>query len=263
MTDLVCLSLDVEEFDAPLERARAISEDDQFRVSREGLERVLAMLKVRRVPVTLFTTVRFAQRFPDLIRDAARTHEIASHAWAHSTFSNDDPLRSREELSRIAGVPVIGFRMPRMAPVDKAALAAAGYRYDASENPVWLPGRYNNFFKPRLPYLTGDLVTIPASATPLLRVPLFWLSFKNFPQWLYRSACAETLAVDGAINTYFHPWEFADLSGFEVPWYAKRIDGERLTDRLGAWIEWIAPRARFATYAAYHARIRARQPSQR
>lgn len=254
---LACLSFDVEEFDAPIERGQPIADEQQFETSRTGLERVLAVMDARGAPCTLFCTVRFAQRYSNFIRSAAARHEIASHGWAHSTFSNADLRRSREELERISASPVTGFRMPRMAPVDKAELERAGYRYNASENPIWLPGRYNNFFKPRLPYLTGTLLNIPASATPLLRFPLFWLSFKNCPQWLYRAACARVIAADGAMNTYFHPWEFADLSPFSLPAYAKRIDGEVLAARLDRWLAWAAPRVTFATYAQLAARVRA------
>lgn len=256
MTALACLSFDVEEFDAPLERGQQISEEQQFETSRIGLERVLAVMDARRAPCTLFCTARFARRYPDLIRSAAARHEIASHGWAHSKFAAADLGRSREELERISGTPVIGFRMPRMAPVDKGEVLAAGYRYNASENPVWLPGRYNNFFRPRLPYLTDGLLNIPASATPIVRFPLFWLSFKNFPGWLYRAGCARVLSSDGALNTYFHPWEFADLAAFALPGYARRLDGERLAARLSGFLDWLAPRATPATYATLASRWR-------
>jgi len=255
---LACLSFDVEEFDAPLERGQQVPDDVQFETSRLGLERVLQVLRVRSAPCTLFCTVRFAQCYPDLIRSAAERHEIASHGWAHARVPVEDLRRSREELERIAGRPVIGFRMPRMAPVSKLELIRAGYRYNASEHPTWLPGRYNNFFKPRRPCFFGELLTIPASVTPVVRFPLFWLSFKNIPGPFYRAACAWSLRWDRSINLYLHPWEFADLSAFNLPAHAKRIDAERLVERFASFIEWLGTRARFATYAELDARFRER-----
>jgi len=251
---LACLSFDVEEFDAPEERGQRVPEETQFETSRAGLERVLAVLEAHGATSTLFCTARFAQRYPSLIRAAAERHEIASHGWAHSTFATEDLRRSREELERISGAPVTGFRMPRMAPVDKPELVKAGYGYNASENPTWLPGRYNHFFEPRRPYMTGVLVNIPASVTPMARLPLFWLSFKNFPRPVYRAACCRCLGSDGALNVYFHPWEFASLAPFNLPGYAKRIDGERLVARLDNWLAWLAAKARFATYSELAAR---------
>ncbi len=258
MTPLACISFDAEEFDAPVERGRQIAEETQFETTRAGLARVLDVMESHGAPCTLFCTVKFAQRYPDLVRAAAASHEIASHGWAHSTFSLEDLARSRVELERIAGKPVIGFRMPRMAPVSKAELRKAGYRYNASEHPTWLPGRYNNFFKPRRPYFVGGLLNIPASVTPVVRFPLFWLSFKNLPSPLYRAACAWSLWWDRSINIYMHPWEFTDLAAFDLPSHARRIDGERLIARLDSWVAWLARRARVATYAEFDAALRER-----
>ena len=69
---------------------------------------------------------------------------------------------------------------------------------------------------------------MPASVTPLLRLPLFWLSFKNLPGWLIRPASAWTLRADGYLVLYFHPWEFADLSPYPLPRYVRRVHGVSL-----------------------------------
>jgi hypothetical protein len=150
-----------------------------------------------------------------------------------------------------------------MAPTDPTKIAAAGYIYNASENPIWLPGRYNHFFSPRRPRVdgttAGPLVQIPASATPLLRVPLFWLAFKNLPMPLIRAASARCLASDRSLNTYFHPWEFMEIGGFGLPGVARRIDGRPLLERLRSYIRWLAARAQFATYNTLAERARQEQ----
>jgi hypothetical protein len=148
-----------------------------------------------------------------------------------------------------------------MAPTDPAQIAAAGYTYNAGENPIWLPGRYNHFFSPRQPRLVttiaGPLVQIPASATPLLRIPLFWLAFKNLPMPLVRAASRRVLSADGSLNTYFHPWEFMEIGEFGLPGVVRRIDGRPMLDRLGGYLRWLAPRAEFATYNTLAERARA------
>jgi len=97
----------------------------------------------------------------------------------------------------------------------------------------------------------GRLVQIPASATPLVRLPLFWLAFKNFPMPVYQAASRWCLASDGALNAYFHPWEFTDLSAQPLPRFVKRLSGEALASRMRAYLGWLGRRAHFATYAEY------------
>src|SRR5262245_1699419 len=174
----VCLTFDVEEFDVPLEYGHWVPADEQDGVSAAGLRAVLRLLEELAVPATLFCTALFAERHPELIRQAAAAHEIASHGVRHAGLAPGDPRRARERLERVLGAPVRGFRAPRMAPVAAAELAAAGYAYDSSEHPTWIPGRYNRLGTPRRAAWRDGLLSVPASVTPVLRLPLFWLSFK-------------------------------------------------------------------------------------
>jgi hypothetical protein len=155
------------------------------------------------------------------------------------------------------GVPVRGFRAPHMSEVAAAELAAAGYAYDSSEHPTWIPGRYNRLGVPRRAVRRDGLLSVPASVTPLLRLPLFWLSFKNLPGWLIRLASAWTLRADGYLVLYFHPWEFADLSAYPLPRYVRRVHGPRLVRRLARYLRWLSARATFVTLAEFE---RTRRP---
>ena len=40
------------------------------------------------------------------------------------------------------------------------------------------------------------------------------------------------LKKDGYLSLYFHPWEFCDLSSYQLPKYVKRIDNNQLLERL-------------------------------
>lgn len=253
------LSFDVEEFDLPVEYGRAIPLDEQLRVGSEGLERVLDLLARRGVRATLFTTGVFAEARPGLVQRAVRDgHEIASHGWSHSSWNDSDAARSRGALERVAGTPVRGFRMARMAPVGESVLADAGYTYNSSEHPTWIPGRYNNLSRPRRPFLGagGRIVNIPASVSPAVRIPLFWLSFKNMPPVLYRAVVRWTLATDGDVNFYFHPWEFADLGGYGLGPLSTGVNGRALVDRLDRFLSWLGPRVEWTTFGTYAERWR-------
>jgi hypothetical protein len=245
------LSLDVEEFDIPEEYGQKLSPEEKLAVSVQGLLRVLDLLDELSVVATCFTTAVFAQGHPELIRRIVTRHELASHGFAHSTFAEEDLLRSRLALEAIGQVPVTGFRRPRFAPTRLEAIAEAGYQYNSSENPIWLPGRYQNFFRPRLPYRAADHWQIPVTASPLIRFPLFWLSFKNAPGAIFNAMSIWTLKTDGFINLIFHPWEFADLAGYRLPAYVRRPDGEVLLRRLRNYLQFLAHSAEFATFTSF------------
>lgn len=247
----VLLSFDVEEFDAPVACGRAMSMEQQMEVGGRGYARVLGLLEQLRVPATMFTTANFARWHPEMVRDAAVVHETASHGFVHATFEEADLLRSKQALEEVSGRPVRGFRRARLQPTRPQAMLDAGYVYDSSENPIWLPGRYNNLRKPRVPYRKGALLEVPISASPILRVPLFWLAMKNVPMTLVKSASTRCLAHDGVLNVFWHPWEFVDLKSSGLPKYMRRVDGEALCDRLGGYVEWLKSRATFRTFTTW------------
>ncbi|GAC1437844.1 MAG: polysaccharide deacetylase family protein [Sediminibacterium sp.] len=226
------LSFDVEEFDMPLEYGCRINETAQMEVGKKGLDAIVPVLEAHDLTTTLFTTASFAMQYPDDIRRLAQTHEIASHTLYHSAFVNAHLLQSKQILEKISGKTVTGLRMPRMRKVSVEEVKKAGYTYDSSVNPTWLPGRYNNFRLPRTVYTEEGLTRMPASVSPLLRVPLFWLSFKNLPYPLFKMFLQQTLAKDGYACLYFHPWEFTDIRGYGLPGYTRKLCGEPLLNRL-------------------------------
>ena len=238
----VLLSFDIEEFDMSAEYGKVLPIEEQIMISADGTKILLDILKEHKISATFFSTVVFASRATDLIKRIVDDgHELASHGYFHSQFENKHLLESKLELEKISGKSVTGFRMARMMPVEDKAITDAGYLYNSSLNPVYLPGRYNNFFKPRTVFHKGRLVQIPASATPIIRLPLFWLSFHNLPQSLYRLACRYTINTDQYLNIYFHPWEFIDLtqSKFGLPKFVSRNSGTLMITRFNSWIAWL------------------------
>lgn len=229
----ILLTFDVEEFDLPIEYGISISKDEQMEVGRKGLEILKSkVLSQQDVYCTLFTTANFAQTFPELIRSLSMQHEIASHTYFHSSFKTEDLKLSRQALEKIISKEVNGLRMPRMKQVAPSDVRTAGYLYDSSINPTWIPGRYNNLKMPRMPFMVNDIIKIPVSVSPFMRIPLFWMAFKNFPYFYFRNLALRTLKHDGHLLLYFHPWEFTELESYHLPWLIKRKSGDELLNKL-------------------------------
>ena len=247
----IILTFDVEEFDMPLEYNQTISVAEQMHIGKLGLDAITPILLQPDIACTLFTTANFAQHYPESIATLAQTNEIASHTFYHSSFEEKDLLLSKIALEKIIGQPIFGLRMPRMRAVAMQAVIDAGYSYDSSINPTYLPGRYNNFHLPRKKYVDAGMVRFPVSVTPNLRIPLFWLSFKNFPYFLFKKLAIQTLKKDGYLSLYFHPWEFTDISHIQIPIFTKRHAGTVLLNRLQQLITDLKNEGSFCTMHQY------------
>jgi len=256
----VILSFDIEEFDLPTEFGAEISHDDMFSIAGEGSERILKVVNDAGVRTTFFVTAAFAQAFPELVRRMRDSgHEIASHGFSHTSFEPADLKRSREALEAIVGTPVRGFRMARLAKVGKQDILDAGYRYESSLNPVWLPGRYSNFTAPLRPFREDcGLWQMPVSAVPVARFPLFWLSFKNLPLCVYLPLAKTAMAATGFFNMYSHPWEYHERAAeaqWNIPRYIVRHAGQDQCERLRRLIDSLKRSGTFETFGDYLARI--------
>jgi hypothetical protein len=134
---------------------------------------------------------------------------------------------------------------------EEREIMNAGYSYNSSMNPTFIPGRYNNFFKKRKAHYSGDLFSIPISVTPIIRLPLFWLSFKNLPLKLYQFLSGITLNSDRYLNIFFHPWEFTDISQFNLPNYIKKDSGEKMLKKLEKYLVWLKSKGEFITFSEF------------
>jgi len=244
----ILFSIDLEEFDIPEEYGQRISKEEKLGASMQGMLRLYELFQTRQLKTTVFSTAYFAEQQPELVRMIAKDHEIGSHTYNHSSFNIDDLALSRKALQQITGQEIYGLRMPRMGNVDPVEIKKAGYLYDSSLNPTWIPGRYNHLNKPRTAFFKNEIWEIPVSVTPLFRLPVFWLAFKNFPLGVYKNLCETILKKDKVLVTYVHPWEFSDLSKYKLPFYIKRLHGERLVRRLEKLIDFLQYRGEFISH---------------
>lgn len=247
----ILLTFDVEEFDIPLEYGITISDEEQMAVGKRGLDAIDAVLEDADVRCTLFTTAHFALQYPEKIATLSQRHEIASHTFFHSSFKKEDLKNSRQALEEITSKKVFGLRMPRMKKIETGWIKDAGYTYDSSVNPTWIPGRYNNLSTPRTYYMENGITKFPVSVSPNLRIPLFWLAFKNFPYVYFRKLALQSLKKDGYLCLYFHPWEFTDLTNYKLPAWTKKKSGIELLNQLKRFISDMKKEGEFITIHSF------------
>lgn len=243
---MILLSFDTEEFDVPREHGVDYSLEEGMKVSVTGTHRILDVLKRNGVRATFFCTGNFAGHAPEVMkRIMDEGHEVACHGVDHWRPADTDFARSKEIVERITGRTVYGYRQPRMFPVLESEIRRVGYRYNSSLNPAFIPGRYMHLTEPRTWFMKDGVMQIPASVTPWLRFPLFWLSLHNLPQWLYHWLTRRTLSHDGYFVTYFHPWEFYELKEhpeLKMPFIIRNHSGQQMMERLDSLIKMLKGR---------------------
>jgi hypothetical protein len=239
---MILLSFDIEEFDMPFEYGKNLGFDEQLAISTEGTLAILDILREANIKATFYCTANYAKHKTDIIlKIVEEGHELASHGYFHSEFIPEHLASSKKVLESIADTPVKGYRMARMMPVDEKEIQKAGYKYNSSINPTWLPGRYNNFKKPRTWFWQDGVLQLPSSVSPLIRFPLFWLTFHNLPMFILQWLSGITHRKDGYLNLYFHPWEFTDLykpEKYGFPGYVMRKSGEDFIACIKHYITW-------------------------
>ena len=259
-TRFVMLSFDTEEFDIPREQGRTIPMEEKIRVSEEGANLILDILKQESIRATFFCTTTLLLNAPELAdRIINEGHEMASHGCDHANPQPEHVVESKLLLENEFGVRIHGYRQPRMFKVDNNVLLREGYSYNSSINPAFIPGRYMNLNLSRVPFVKEGILQIQASVTPWFRFPLFWLSTHHLPMWLYELLVRRTLKHDGFFNTYFHPWEFVRIlhvPEYGVPFLIGHNTGKPMQKRLRHLIQTLkAEGAVFITYHEFAKRI--------
>lgn len=257
---MILLSFDAEEFDVPREHGVDYSLEEGMKVSVIGTNRILDVLKRNGVRATFFCTGNFAEHAPEVMkRIMDEGHEVACHGVDHWQPADTDFARSKEIVERVTGQTVYGYRQPRMFPVLESEIRRVGYRYNSSLNPAFIPGRYMHLTEPRTWFMKDGVMQIPASVTPWLRFPLFWLSLHNLPQWLYHWLTRRTLNHDGYFVTYFHPWEFYELKEhpeLKMPFIIRNHSGQQMTERLDSLIKMLKVRSHeFITFNEFAEKV--------
>ncbi len=251
------LSFDTEEFVIPAEQKIEIPFEQIISVSKEGTEVILDTLKQAGVPATFFCTTNLLLHAPSVgKRIVEEGHEMASHGCDHRHPLPEHVIQSKPLLEEAFGVTIRGYRQPQMFPVNNITLREQGYLYNSSLNPAFIPGRYMHLTTPRTAFWQDGVLQIPASVTPWVRFPLFWLAEHHLPQIMYEALVMRTLRHDGYFNTYFHPWEFVAINkvpAYGIPYIIGHRCGSIMQQRLAHLIARLQKEdVQFITYTQFY-----------
>ena len=185
-----------------------------FRGIEEGAPALLALFGELGIPATYFTTGQVAELYPGAVRalvDAG--HELGCHGVTHTAFDTLDEPTARWEIESSAArlrefAPVTSFRAPylRFPEGYVPLLEDAGFALDSS-----LAKYKRSYHAPRAP---TTLTRIPATMTSsVLRLPA-WIR----DPWL--------ASFRDPVVLFVHPWEFVDLTGYDLRWDCRLRTGE-------------------------------------
>jgi peptidoglycan/xylan/chitin deacetylase (PgdA/CDA1 family) len=152
---------------------------------RVGVPRILDVLRRHAVSASFFMPAVCAEIDPgETLRILAEGHEIGLHGWIHENNSLLDPatereliLRAQDVLTRLIGVPPVGFRSANwdLSPHTIEIVAELGLLYDSSlmadEDPYELlvDGRLSGVVEIPVEWLRDDAVYLMFNRTPATR----------------------------------------------------------------------------------------------
>jgi hypothetical protein len=255
---MICLTVDVEEYNWPALRSKFAYDAGETRYSFEGNQKLLALFARKRVRATFFVTGTFAQAHPDQIKAIrAAGHEVASHGFVHHYRNNarlkveEDVAKSKQVIEGILGEPILGFRSPQVQYSERLlrAIAAAGFTYDSSLHPAWAPGYYNRRSFSLAPFrpLKGEpLLEIPIAVFPKSRYMISWLAMRTLGAWWAIRASKQLLALGITPNLYVHSLECVPMKARGVPFYFFWRTGDGFVRTIERYID-AFPHEKFGT----------------
>ena len=257
MKKYILLTFDIEEFDLPFKYGVKINEREMYNISREGTDNLLALLEKYEIKATFFITALFAKKYPFLIRELGKKHEIGLHGYAHSDsyeeLSKKETVarlkKAKDILEKISNKKIVSFRAQRLQKIDCSLLRKVGLEVDSSILPTFIPlsltytlGRIENLFKSRKIFSEKGVTEIPLTVTPIVRLPLLWITFRNMPM-IYAKTCTKwALINNNFVNLVFHPWEFIDIRRLKIPFLIKNNTGDKFSKKIENYIRWAKKR---------------------
>jgi polysaccharide deacetylase family protein (PEP-CTERM system associated) len=222
------MTVDVEDYFQVQAFAGCIERDAWTRMPSRveaNVDLILERFDRAAVSATFFTLGWIAERHGTMVRRiVAAGHELASHGYNHTRVDAQDPMRFREDISRtrqlledVGGVPVRGYRAASFS-IDAGnqwaycVLAAAGFRYSSSVNPI-RHDLYGMPDAPRTPYWPegGTVCEIPMTTFRICGRN--WPCsgggyFRLLPYPVFRRGLTYVNRNERSPGVfYFHPWE--------------------------------------------------------
>jgi polysaccharide deacetylase family protein (PEP-CTERM system associated) len=196
--------------------------------------RLLDILDESGAQATCFFLGWVAQRFPHLVREAAkRGHEIASHGYSHILAYQvtadefyEDAVRAKQAIEDISGHAVWGYRASGFSVTEATPwffekLIEAGYRYDSSVFPA--PRGHGGLREGQsAPYeieSPAGFMEFPVSVERVAGFPVCFFGggyLRLFPFSVIRQMTRRVLRQGRPVIFYVHPREI-DLQAPRLP----------------------------------------------
>jgi len=238
----VALTIDVEQDVPPYLNT--------WRGMEKGLPLLLGLLAKHDIRATFFVTGRVAERYPRLVKQISRRHEVACHGYEHERFDRLGPGKQLQRielatkiLTKVVGQRPLGFRAPNFKTDAETfkAIEQAGYVYDASV------ASYKIGRKPRW--------------SKLVEIPNTWpSSFLRLPPVISTRVLRLCLAALPLTVLDYHVWEVVKVNG--VPFDCRFATGEAALRRLDEVLRYLLEKkCKFVLMRdVVKKRLRSRQP---
>ena len=220
------LTIDVEDYFHTEAMASVVSRSDWDGMPSRvcgNVWRLFEILAQHQVRATLFFLGWVAEKFPELVQNAAELgHEVACHSyWHRPVFSltpdefRADTLRAKNAIEDAAGIEVRGYRAPSFSIVPGVEwafdiLAELEFSYDSSVHPI-RHGFYGNPRGCRLPYRTGQgrILELPIATVNIggNNLPVGGGAYFRLLPFGYSRWGLSRFMNDGPAVFYLHPWE--------------------------------------------------------
>ena len=234
MNSKVILTIDIEDWaQSTWDRSLEISDR-----ALHNTQNILDILAKRGTTVTMFVLGKFAQKFPNIVKQIAEAgHEIASHGFGHIEVFHQTPeefkadiQRSKDILEDLTGQQVLGYRAPDFSILSDniwalEVLAEVGYIYDSSIFPI-KHKQYGISWWP-----TGPVSVNLPSGSSIIELPLASLTFlgkrwpvagggyhRLLPRFMIYVAIKRYLKQNKPFVAYCHPYEFdsTELANLDI-----------------------------------------------
>lgn len=217
----MCLTLDLEE-------DWTIHNQPEYNPTFEYLDDYIEMIAQVGIPLSIFVMGRTIDRHGWVV-DKIRKNldvEFHLHSYQHDITKSydfdEEVARAIEAYESFFGETPIGYRAPQgnVTPEEWIKLEDAGFQFDSSIFPSYRPGVYNNLSEPTSPYypdVTENLLEIPFSVVPRLRIPIAqnYLKLLGRPyRYLLRTAALPDLIVFDSHLQDFYLTKFYDNLDF-------------------------------------------------
>ncbi|MGA7622941.1 MAG: XrtA system polysaccharide deacetylase [Candidatus Acidiferrales bacterium] len=187
--------------------------------------RLLDILDETNAQATCFFLGWVAERFPHLVREAAkRGHEISSHGYGHILAYQvtakefyEDAVRAKKAIEDISGQPVWGYRASGFSVTEEIpwffeTLIEADYRYDSSVFPAprGHGGMRTGNCAPYEVKSPSAFVEFPVSVEHVAGYPICFFGggyLRLFPYSVIRNMARRVLRQGRPVIFYVHPRE--------------------------------------------------------